>query len=104
MIDFCDKYHIILGHSTAYYPRGNGLVESFNKSLVNIIKNMLQENKRNCHNKLTNSLWADRVSTKRSINMSPFQLVYGIDTIFPTSLAIPVMNILQEVDNEPNDI
>jgi transposase InsO family protein len=24
MIDFCDKYHIKLGHSTAYYPQGNG--------------------------------------------------------------------------------
>ena len=39
MIEFCDKYKIILGHSTAYHPQGNGLVESSNKSLVNIIKN-----------------------------------------------------------------
>ena len=25
MIDFCHKYHITLGHSTTYYPQGNGL-------------------------------------------------------------------------------
>jgi len=25
MIDFYHKYHITLGHSTAYYPQGNGL-------------------------------------------------------------------------------
>ena len=36
--------------------------------------------------------------------MSPFQLVYGVDTVFPTSLAVPVMKIMQEVKNEPNDI
>ena len=31
--------------------------------------------------------------------MSPFELVYGVDTVFPTSLAAPVVRILQEVGN-----
>ena len=38
MINFCQKYNIVLGHSTTYYPRGNGLAESSNKSLMTIIK------------------------------------------------------------------
>ena len=46
MINFCHKYHISLNHSTAYYPQGNGLAESSNKSLVRIIKNLLEDNKR----------------------------------------------------------
>ena len=46
MIDFCNKYQITLGHSTTYYPQGNGLVESSNKSLVNIIKKLLEKTKR----------------------------------------------------------
>jgi len=41
MTNFCHKYHITLGHSTAYYPQGNGLAESSNKSLINIIKKAL---------------------------------------------------------------
>ena len=65
---------------------------------------MLQENKRNWHKNLTNALWVDRVSTKRLISMSAFQLVYGVDTVFPTSLDIPMMKILKESDCEPNDI
>lgn len=44
------------------------------------------------------------MSTKKSIGMSTFQLVYGVDIDFPTSLTVPMMKILQEVDNEPNDI
>eukprot|EP00253_Pinus_taeda_P022756 PITA_22756 len=56
MINFCHKYHITLGHSTAYYPQGNGLVESSNKSLINIIKKFLEENKKNWLRKLTNAL------------------------------------------------
>ena len=46
LINFCHKYHINLNHSTAYYPQGNKLVESSNKSLVRIIKKLLEENKR----------------------------------------------------------
>eukprot|EP00253_Pinus_taeda_P010900 PITA_10900 len=57
MINFCHKYHITLGHSTAYYPQGNGLAESSNKSLINIIKKLLEENKKKWHRKLTNALW-----------------------------------------------
>jgi len=49
MISFCYKYHITLGHSTSYYPQGNGLAESSNKSLINIIKNVLEKNKKNSH-------------------------------------------------------
>jgi hypothetical protein len=43
IIDFFNQYHIGLGHSTAYYPQGNGLAESSNKTMVNIIKKTLQE-------------------------------------------------------------
>jgi hypothetical protein len=35
--------------------------------------------------------------------MSPYQLVYETDAIFPTSLGVPVMKLLQEVQAEPND-
>ena len=43
MVDFCYKYSITLGHSTSYYPQGNGLAESSNKSLINIIKKLLEQ-------------------------------------------------------------
>lgn len=45
MVDFFKKYKIILGHSMAYYPQGNGLVESSKKVLVNIIENLVKKKK-----------------------------------------------------------
>ena len=104
MIDFCSKYHITLGHSTASYPQGNGLVESSNKSLVNIIKKMLEDNKKTWNKKLVNALWENRLTTKKSIGTSPYQLVYGMEVVFPSSLGTPVMKLLQELQVEPNDI
>jgi hypothetical protein len=103
IIYFCSQYHIMLGHSTAYYPHGNGLAESSNKTLVNTIKKTLYENKKSWHNKLVFVLWDDRLTTKRSIGMSPYQLVYGTEAVFPTSLGVPAMKILQEMQAEPND-
>ena len=95
MINFCHKYHISLNHSTAYYPQGNGLAESSNKSLVRIIKKLLEENKRDWHTNLKYALWDDRISTKRAIGMSPFQLVYGTKVIFLASMGVLVMKFFQ---------
>jgi transposase InsO family protein len=104
MVAFCKKYNIKLAHSTPYYPHGNGLVESSNKSLVRIIKKLLEENKRSWDSMLKFSLWADRINTKKSIGTSPFQLVYGTYAIFPTQLGLPILKFLQEELEEPNDI
>jgi transposase InsO family protein len=41
LIQFCEQFGITLIHSTPYYPQGNGLVESSNKSLIKIIKILL---------------------------------------------------------------
>ena len=72
MVNFFHKYHIIFNHSTSYYPQGNGLEEYPKEILVRIIKNLLEYNKRAWHTKLRYSLWADKVSTKMAIRMSPF--------------------------------
>jgi len=82
MVDFCNRYHIILSHSTAYYPQGNGITESSNKSLVNIIKKLLEDNKKTWNKKLVNALWVDRLTTKKSMGTSPYQLIYGMDVFF----------------------
>ena len=58
---------------------------------------MLFENKRSWDTKLKFALWADRVTIKKSIGTSPFQLVYGVDALFPVQLASSVIKFLQEI-------
>ena len=64
----------------------------------------MEENKKAWNAKLKFVVWADRVSIKKSIGTSPFQLVYGTDAIFPASLGSPVMKYLQEQDTELNPL
>jgi hypothetical protein len=98
------KYNIILGHSTTYYPQGNGLADSSNKSLITIIKKVLSENKRSWHVHLRYALWANRIGTKKSIGISPFQMAYETDAILPINLALPVMKLWQDEKEEPNHV
>ena len=96
----CDSMGIKLIHSTSYYSQGNGLAESSNKSLIRIIKKLLEDNKKNWDSKFKYALWADRVTIKKSIGNSPFKLLYGTEAVFPIQLTLPVEKFLQTKQNE----
>jgi hypothetical protein len=72
LIQFCEQFGISLIHSNSYYPQGNGLTKSCNKILINIIKRMLEDNKKAWDSKLKFSLWSNRVTKKRWLGVSPF--------------------------------
>ena len=52
LMDMIESMGIQVVHSTSYYPQGNGLVESSNKSLVRVIKKLLENNKKCWDSKL----------------------------------------------------
>jgi hypothetical protein len=64
----------------------------------------LEDNQRAWNSKLKFTLWADRVTTKRATGLSPFQLVYGAEAIFPSQLAISVVKFLQDHQEEPDNM
>jgi transposase InsO family protein len=72
LIQFCEQFGITLIHSIPYYPQGNGLAESLNKSIIKIMKNLLEDKKKAWDSKLKFSLWVDRVTVKWSLGLSPF--------------------------------
>ena len=50
------------------------------------------------------ALWANLISTKRSIGISPFQMVYGTDAVLPVNLALLVIKLWQDQNEEPNHV
>jgi hypothetical protein len=84
--------------SSAYYHQGNGQVKSTNKNLVRIIKRLIEDNPRQWHTLLTYALWADRTTTKVSTGCTPFQLVYGQESIFPTELGPSSLRLMLQVE------
>ena len=104
LMEMCDSMGIKLIHSTSYYPEGNDLAESSSKSLIRIIKKLLEDNKKNWDSKLKYALTADRMTIKRSTGNSPFKLVYGTDVVFPIQLILPVAKFLQIEQNEEEEM
>ena len=104
MVSFCEQNVIALKHSTPYYPQENGLAESTNKNIIQSIRKLLIQNKRYWDSMLKYALWVDRITTKKAIGSSPFQLVYGTHVVFPIQLGIPVIKFFQDSQEEPNDI
>ena len=64
----------------------------------------MEDNKKSRHSKLVHALWADRLTVKKSIGISSYHLFYGTDAIFPTSLGVPVMKVIQEVQSKDDDM
>ena len=104
LVEMCDSMGIKLVHSTSYYPQGNGLAEFSNKSMIRIIKKLLEDNKKNWDAKLKYALWADRVTIKRSTGSSPFKLVYGTEAVFPVQITFPMAKFLQTEQDEEDDL
>lgn len=99
-VTFCTSHGIVMSYSSPYHPQGNGQAESSNKSLLNIIKKILEETKRSWDQKLKLALWADRITVKKAIGMSPFELVYGTQARVPVKNLLLVYKFLQAKDME----
>jgi ribonuclease HI/transposase InsO family protein len=104
LVEFCFKYGITLSHSSNYYPQGNGLAESTNKNLMNILKKVVEENKKSWDSKLKYAVWADRITTKTSTGKTPFELVYGLEAKLPVNLQIPILRFVQQYDTDAEAI
>jgi hypothetical protein len=98
-------YAIVHKKSTVYYPQANGLAESTNKTLQNILRKIVNENRTDWDQKLQSALWAYRTSYKTSIGSTPFRLAYGLEAVMPIEFTIPSLRIqvrerLNERDSE----
>jgi len=101
--EFCRQYGITMGQSLNYYPQGNGLVESTNKTLVQILKKTVDSNQRNWHLKLTIALWASRTTPKNNTRMSPYLMVYGKEAKISISLELnALISMVNTEDIEDN--
>jgi len=104
LVEMYDSMGSKLVHSTSYYPQGNGLAESSNKSMLRLIKKLLEDNKKNWDSKLKYALWAHIVTNQKSTGNSPFKLVYGTEAMFPIQLTLLVAKFLQQEQNEEEDM
>lgn len=91
------EFKVVLKFSSNYYPQGNGVAESTNKNLLDVIKKLLEKNPRDWHNQLKYAFWADRTRVKVALGTSPYYLVYGQEPIFSVNLQIPMLQLMKDL-------
>lgn len=80
------EYKLVLKFSSNYYPQGNGVAESTNKNILDVLKKLLENNTRDWHNQLRYALWVDHTRVKAALGTSPHYLVYGHNPVFLVNL------------------
>ena len=77
MTYFTKDYDIQLIRSTPFYAQANGQAKASNKVLISILEKMLEDNPRNWHKILSETLWAYRTFKRDCTGVSPYSLTYG---------------------------
>jgi hypothetical protein len=86
-----------MGQSSNYYPQGNGLAKSTNKTLIQILKKTIDLNQKNWNLKSTDALWASRLTPKESTRNSPYTLGYGKEARMLINLELNVITYAMNI-------
>ena len=86
MKEVCEYFVTKKINTTSYHPQTNGLTERFNGSLCQILSAYCNTNQTNWDVYLPIALFAYRTSVQKTVNESPFRLLYGRNPRLPSDL------------------
>lgn len=90
MQNVCKLLEIKKINTTAYHPQTDGLVERFNRTLIEMLSKKVEKSGRDWGEHLPFVLFAYRASLQESTQESPFFLLYGRDPRLPSELCLEV--------------
>ena len=86
----CEKFQIKSVTTTAYHQQANGKVEKFGAFIVNTLSILLNSAHSNWDEEIDAVLFTYRASLNRTLNETPFFLIYGRDAVLPQDLFVPL--------------
>jgi hypothetical protein len=78
-------------NSSPYYAQANGQAESSNKTFIMLMKKKIEDNPRRWHEVLFEALWAHHISRHGATKVTPFELVYGQETVLPVDVNLATL-------------
>jgi hypothetical protein len=61
--------------------------------MIEIIKKMIKDNPKMWHKKLSEALWAHRISRHGAMRVTPFELVYGQEVVLPVEIGLQSLRV-----------
>eukprot|EP00731_Ephydatia_muelleri_P024875 Em0016g1146a len=99
--EICKLLQIKKSHTTPYRPQGNGMVERFNRTLLDMLATAVGDNPADWENYIHKLCFAYNTSVHSSTGYSPFFLMFGRQAAIPVDLMYPLRR--EEEDNELPD-
>ena len=84
---------VIHHKSGPYHPQANGQAESTNKVLCIALTKEVEGSRSDWEKKLNSVLWAYHTIYKTVINVTPYELVFGLNAILPIDFLIPTLRV-----------
>ena len=100
---FATNYSIQLIISTPFHAQANGQAKTSNKVLIRILEKILEENLRDRHKILSETLWAYKTSKRSFIRISLFSLTYGQDVVLPMKVVVPSLRVSRQNSLTPQE-
>ena len=78
-----EEFMVIHKKSAPYHPQANGQAESTNKILCIVLTKIVENSRIDWELELQSALWAYRVAYKMALGTTPYNMVFGLDSILP---------------------
>eukprot|EP00731_Ephydatia_muelleri_P011498 Em0006g392a len=82
----CELLQVRKTRTTPYHPQSDGMVERFNRTLLNLLSLSVSENERDWDVKLPVLLFAYRTSVHETTGVTPFSMMLGREARLPEDL------------------
>ena len=83
--EVCQLLGIVKTRTTPYHPQSDGLVERFNRTLLNLLSLAASENEQEWDLHLPMVMLAYRTSVQESTGCTPFYLMFGREARLPSA-------------------
>ena len=84
----CKRWETKNVFASAYHPQTNGLVERFNKTLVETLAKLCMRQERDWDELIPAALFAYRTAKQETTRQTPFSLLYGREATYPIETVI----------------